>query len=147
MIDGFISEAASKFGIDPSTARSLTGGLLKAVKGEAPEEDFNAVADQVPGMAELANEDAEESGGGGGGLLGGLGGGGLGGLMGAATSVLGGEGGGITQLMTLFSSSGLGADQAGGFVQMLVGFLKNKVGDDLVQKLVSKVPMLGQFLG
>lgn len=144
MIDTFIAQAASSLGVDTSTARELTGGVLKLMKDEAPEEDFNAVAEQVPGTAELAAEGAAEESSGGG-MLGGLGGG-LGGLMGAATSALGGEGG-IAGLLALFTKSGLGADQAGNLVQMLIGFLKEKVGDDLVQKLVSKVPVLGQLIG
>ena len=146
MIDVFISEAAGRFGIDPSTARALTGGVLKLIKKEAPAEDFEAVADQVPGteavVAESDQPAADE-----GGLLGGLGGGlggGFGGVLGAAASALGG--GDVASLMSLFGESGLGADQAGQFVQMLVGFLKDKVGPELVQKIVAQVPALSSLL-
>lgn len=142
MIDVFISEAAGRFGIDPSTARALTGGVLKLIKKEAPAEDFEAVAEQVPGteavVAESDQPAADE-----GGLLGGLGGG-FGGVLGAAASALGG--GDVASLMSLFGESGLGADQAGQFVQMLVGFLKDKVGPELVQKIVAQVPALSSLL-
>jgi hypothetical protein len=149
MIEQFIAQAAEKFGIDADTTRNLTGQLLAMFRDDGDDEDFNALAEAVPGAAELAEGSApaakEESGGFGG--FGGFGGGGglLGGLADKAAGALGA--GGIADMIGKFSGAGLDLDSAGGFVQSLVAFLKDKVGDDLVAKLASKVPGLGSLLG
>ena len=152
MIEQFIAQAAEKFGIDADTTRNLTGQLLAMFRDDGDDEDFNALAEAVPGAAELAEGSApaakEESGGGLLGGFGGFGGGGgglLGGLADKAAGALGA--GGIADMIGKFSGAGLDLDSAGGFVQSLVAFLKDKVGDDLVAKLASKVPGLGSLLG
>lgn len=141
----FISMAASKFGLSEGSAADLTGGLLAKIKGSVDANDFSALADKIPGLGQLASQGDAEQGGGGGGLLGGLGGafGGGGGLLGGLAQ----KAGGAMGIMGLIEKSGLDASQASGFVGSLVGWLKEKAGGGLIEKIVSQVPALKGLLG
>ncbi len=152
MIEQFIEQAAGKYGIDAGTARSLTGSVVSMLRKDGDDADFEAVAEQVPGLDAVADEAeageaeaAPASGGFGGALgLGGLGGG-LGGLAGMAAKAVGG--GGAMDLIQKFTGAGLSMDSAGDFVQMLVKFLKDKAGEGVINQITAKVPMLAKFLG
>ncbi len=144
-MEEFLQLAKDKLGVDPGTAGTLAGGLMNAVKEKAGEADVSALAGKVPGLSDLMQKAAgggSEEGSGSGGLLGALGGGG--GLGGLVSGVMGGEAG---DLMGLFAKSGLDASKAGSFVQLFVGFLKEKAGSALVEQVVGKVPALKALLG
>ena len=143
-MEEFITSAAAKFGISADKVRALTGGLLKQAKDHGGG-DFDALADQVPGVAQAADQaDDDDKPAGGGGLLGGLGGFG-GGLLSKAASAVGA--GGAVDVMGLFQKAGLDPSKAGGFVSSLVGFLKEKAPAGLVDGIVAKVPGLKNFIG
>jgi hypothetical protein len=147
LMQEFISMAASKFGLSEDSASGLTGGLLGKLKENVSAEDFGALADKIPGLSQLADAggDSAEQSGGGGGLLGGLTGalGGGGGLLGGLAE----KAGGAADIMGLVEKSGLDVSQAGGFVSSLVGWLKEKAGGGLIEKIVSQVPALKGLLG
>lgn len=67
-------------------------------------------------------------------------GGGLGGLLSTAASAIGGGGGGALGLAGLLTQSGLDAGQIGSFVSMFLGFAKQHVGGDLINRLLDQVP-------
>ena len=134
----FIKAAMEKFGTSEEQTKSLTGGLLSLIKGEAGDADFGELAAKVPGLGALAEEGGESSSGGGG-LLGGA--------LGLAASALGGKAGTALNLGAILEKSGLDLDQAGGFASLLTGFLKEKAGGDLVGGILEKVPDLKKLLG
>jgi hypothetical protein len=142
----FIAMAAKQFGMDESKVSSLTGGILDVVQSNSNEADFNELKSKVPGLGDLLG--SASGGSQGGGLFGGGGGGGLlGGLASKAASALGGSSGGALDLVGLFTGSGLNASQGGSFLQMLVGFLKQKAGPAVVEKILAQVPQLKSLLG
>ncbi len=145
-MEEFITSAAEKFGISADKVRSLTGGLLKKAKDHGGDE-FDALAQQVPGVEQAAAsaDDDDDAPKGGGGLLGGLGGGFGGGLLSKAASAVGA--GGAVDVMGLFQKAGLDPSKAGGYVSSLVGFLKEKAPAGLVDGLLAKVPGLKNFIG
>ncbi|MCW5697103.1 MAG: DUF2780 domain-containing protein [Bauldia sp.] len=127
-MDEFIKLATDKLGIDSSTATGAVGALLGLIKKEG---DPGAVGDlfsKLPGASALAGAPAE---GGGGGLVGKIGGM-LGGLVG------GGGGEGIAGL----AASGLSPDKVPGFVSTFIDWIKQKVGPDIVDRIVSSIPAL-----
>lgn len=140
-ISDFISQAASKLGADQSSVQSATGGLLKTIKEQADGADFSKITDAIPGIEDaIKSAPAEEAEADGGGLLGG----GLGGLASAASSALGGDGGGI---MGMLGKTGLPLDKLGGLTSNLFGFIKDKVGGDIVSNILSKIPALKNLVG
>jgi hypothetical protein len=132
IVEEFIKQAASKLGIDESTSRSATGGILNLIKDKLGASDFSELLNQVPG-AEAAVSQAEAS-------APQASGGGLGGLLGKAASMLGGEGAG--NIASALGNSGLSLDKAGPFVSMFINYLKEKLGDDLFDKLKGALPDL-----
>lgn len=145
----FIAKAAGQFGISEDKVQGLVGGLLAKFRDDGDDADFNSLAEQVPGLGDMVSsaDQAEPAAESGGGLLGGLmgGGGGMGGMLGKAASAVGA--GGAMDVMGLVQKSGLDISQAGGLVQSLMGFLKDKVGDDLIANLLDKVPAIKKLLG
>ncbi len=133
----FFQQAASKLGIGEDTAKSATGGLLGLIKEHADGADFAELASKVPGVSQLA--DAAPSGGGGGG--------GLGGMLGGITDAIGGGDGGALGALGALTKSGLSMDKIGSFAGLFSGFLKNKIGGDLIKRLLGSVPGLSSLLG
>lgn len=126
----FINSVTERLGIDQDQAKGAVGSLLAMIRKEDDSGDANELVDKLPGANALADE-AEGDGGGGllgkvGGMLGGLGGGAAGGLAGLA--------------------SNLPTDKIGDFVKMFVDWAKEKVGPDLVNKVIDKVPALKSIL-
>lgn len=135
----FIQQAAQQLGASESSIQSATGGVLSLLKDKSDDSDFASLAGKIPGLAELATsgQTAAE----------GTGGGGLMGMVSSSLSGLGGNLGGAASLVSLIGKSGLSTDQAGGFATMLVGFLQQNAGGDLVGKILSKVPELKKLAG
>jgi len=141
-MDELIQQLTSKFGIDASVATAATGKAMAMVKEYAGDDLFDKVSAAVPGVSEAAQQAAEapaEAAAAGGGLLGKL--------AGMASNALGGSAGSGLELGAMLSSAGLQTDQISGFVSTIVDFLKEKVGDDVVDQILSKVPMLKSLIG
>ena len=139
-MEELVRQVATEVGTDEETARCAIGTLLAFVRDNANEADAQALFEQVPDAAALAEEDvvqASDAGSGGGlmGMLGGM----LGGNMGAA-------------MRTLERLQGLGLDtgQIGAIGKALFRHLKSEADEELVQRvlddLAGKVPMLDRFL-
>jgi hypothetical protein len=136
-IQDFVTQAAQKLGLPAAVAGAGTGGLLGLAQQHLGAADFGRLAAALPGAGELV----QSAGGGGGGL-----GAALGGLAGKAGGLLGG-GGGAAGALGALAAAGLPAAKAGPFLEMLVGFLKQKLPADLLKTLASKVPGLGALAG
>lgn len=134
----FIKSAVSQLGIDESTATNATGtalGFLKNMLGD----QFAEVADKLPGADQLIGETAPSHEPGDGGLLGTI--------KNAASSILGGGAGESMELIGALQKTGLSADQGSSFITMLINFIKEKVGPDVVNQIMSKLPMLKSMVG
>jgi hypothetical protein len=124
------SEIASKLGVKQDQAQGIVGTVLGALRKEAPADVGQAIDEKVPEAKQWAPSG---------------GGGGLGGMLGGA---LGGGGGAAAGLLSSLSRFGVDAGQLGQIVPKVLGFLRERIGPDKVEKLASSVPFLkqsGQF--
>ncbi len=129
----FIQKATTEFGIDAGAAKSAAGGILNMVKDNADKADFGSLMDKMPDLKSV--------------MTGGAGaGGGVGGLLGKVGGMLGGGAGSALSVAGVFEKSGLSMDKAGGFVSMPFGWIKGKVGGDLVGRLLGSVPQLKSLI-
>lgn len=133
-MDEFISMVTQKLGVGESESRSATAGILGMLKDHLDESTFESVLGKLPGAETLLSENSSTQQGGGG-LLGSLASM-AGGLLG------GGKSSGMTGMAAALASSGLSLDKIGDFVSMLMGFLKEKLGNDTFQSVVSAIPGL-----
>ena len=122
----FINSVTERLGIDQDQAKSAVGSVLGMLRKDGGA-DGAALLDKLPGANALADE--AQSSGGGGGLLGKVGG------------MLGGLGGGAGGLAGL-ASTGLSGDKLKDLAGMMVEYARKVAGDDLVNKVASKVPGL-----
>lgn len=140
-MDELIEKLASQLGIDKSTAASAAGKAMAMVKENAGDDLFQKMSGMIPGLSDSAEagaaEAADESGGGG--LMGAI--------SGLAGGLLGDSAGDAAKMTQSLTSSGLEMGQLGGFAATVVEFLKDKLGDDLLQQVLSKVPALKGLLG
>lgn len=137
-MNDFIQMAMSQLGLNQQTAQSATGSVLQMIQKNAPAGDFGKLLQSVPGAGDMLKMAGGTAGGGGGGL---------GGLLGAASGLLGGKLGAAAGALSMLEKSGLGADKIGPFANLLMGYLKNKGGADLVSGLLSNVPDLKKLMG
>ncbi|SRR6056297_3649075 len=140
-MDELIARLTSKLGINDSIAKAATEKALAMLKEHAGDDLFGQIADKVPGAAEMAEHGVASGAAtaGDGGLLGKL--------AGMASSALGKSAGGGLELGAALSETGLKSDQMGGFVSMIIEFLKEKVGDDVMEQVLGKFPMLKSLMG
>ena len=136
MIDEFIKQATSQLGVSEQAAKGATGGLLGMVqKATGGGGDFDQLMKRLPGAQNLMGGGGAAPAGGGGG-----------GLLGAAAGALGGKlPGGLGQaagLLAMLNQHGIGADKAGGFVNLFAQFIQGKGGGQILQSLLGKMPEL-----
>jgi tape measure domain-containing protein len=136
-VNEFIQMVTSKLGTSESTARSATGGMLQMLQGQLDGGDFSQLMEKLPGASDLLGE--SESSGGGSGMLGSL--------MNQATSALGGNLGGAVGLLGKLKDTGLDTDQLASFASMFLGFVKDKAGAGLVDRILGKIPELKSLAG
>ena len=130
-MDELISRLTQAVGIDESTAQSAIGIIFNFLTKEGPDDVVSQVMAAIPGAQELLQQAAEGGDGGGGGLMGAIGGlVGGGGIMGAAQELMG---------------TGLDMGQIQNVTQEVIGFAREKAGDETVAQLVSAIPGLDQF--
>ncbi|SMP46033.1 Protein of unknown function VcgC/VcgE [Neorhodopirellula lusitana] len=139
-MDELIEQLTSQLGIDSSTANAGVSKTMAMLKDHAGDDLFGKISGAIPGAAEAAQAD--------GGSAGAVAGGGmLGKLAGMASSALGGNAGGGLEMASALASTGIDAEKLGPFITTVIGFLKEKLGDDVVDQLLSKLPMLKTLLG
>ena len=139
-MEDFIQQVVSQLGIGETTAKNATGTALGFLKDQLGDQ-FAGIADKLPGASGLiesasASVESEASGGG---LLGSL--------TKAASSMLGGGAGQGMELISALQKTGLSTEQGGSFLTMLIQFVKQNVGSELLEQITSKVPALKAFLG
>lgn len=159
-MEELIGRITAAVGIDESTAQTAIGVILGFLNKEGPSDAVSQLLAAIPGaediLAGLGDAGADDDAGGGlggalGGLLGGSGGGsggglggGLGGLAGAVGGLMNGQGGLMAAAGELMGA-GLDMDQIQGTTQEIVGFAREKAGDELVGQIMSQIPGMDQF--
>lgn len=117
-----IDQLTQSLGISGSQAEGGAAVLFKAAKDKLGAAEFDTQLGSVPGLYDLMKKAPAA-------------GGGLGGMLGGLVSGIGGQAGLIATIVGGFSKLGLKADDAKKFVPVIIGFLRTKVGPDVVSKL------------
>lgn len=134
-----IQQLVSSLGVNEDQAKGGAGLLFNLAKDKLEADDFQQLADKIPGISDLlgaapAPSTAASAGGGMMGALGGiassLGAGGLGDKMGGL--------GDLANLASGFSQLGLSSDMVGKFVPIVLSFVQNQGGDG-IKDLLGKV--------
>lgn len=129
----FIKMVVDNLGTSEETARSATGGLLGLIQQHADKGDAAELLGKLPGAADLLKETS----GGGGGLLGGI--------ASKLGSAVGGSAGTALGVAGVLKGSGLDSGMFGQFVSMFFDFAKQKAGQELIGRMLSKVPDLAKL--
>jgi hypothetical protein len=119
-----IDMLTKNLGVNGAQAEGGAAVLFKAAKDKLGDVEFGKLLGGVPGVSDLLKK-APAAGGGGG----------LGGLLGGLASSMGGNAGAIATILSGFGKLGLTADDAKKFVPVILGFLRTKVGPDVITKL------------
>lgn len=135
----FIKSVTEKLGIDESVATNVTSNSMSWLKDNVGGETFSKMAANMDGAEAMAETGSSE-------IEGGDSGGGLmGSISDMASNLMGGgdEGG----IMGLIGKSGLSMDKISEYAQMLIKYIKEKCGDQVLNQIAEKVPMLKSFIG
>ncbi|NVK35803.1 MAG: DUF2267 domain-containing protein [Rhodobacteraceae bacterium] len=127
-MDELISRICAATGISEDMARQAIGIILNFLDKNGPSDEMHAILDAVPGAREMM----DNKGGGGGGLFGGL------------SGMIPGMGamGALNEL----TAAGLGMDEIKTVGRQLLGFAREKAGDEPVDEVIAQIPGLSQVL-
>jgi hypothetical protein len=117
-----IDQLTQGLGISGSQAEGGVAVLLKAAKDKLGAAEFDNKLGSVSGLNDLLKKAPAP-------------GGGLGGMLGGLMSGMGGNAALIATVVGGFGKLGLKPDDAKKFVPIILGFLRTKVGPDVVTKL------------
>ena len=117
-----IDQLTQGLGISGSQAEGGAAVLLKAAKDKLGPAEFDSQLGGVAGLNDLLNKAPAA-------------GGGLGGMLGGLMSGMGGNAALIASVVGGFGKLGLKPDDAKKFVPIILGFLRTKVGPDVVSNL------------
>jgi len=120
-MDELVRRLVATVGIDSAAAEKSVGIILQFLRKEGPADKVQALLDRLPG-SEAAVQTAEASGGG---VFA------MGGVMGAGTRLMG---------------LGLGMGQVQSVTREVIGYAREKIGEDAVGEIVGAIPGLGQFV-
>jgi hypothetical protein len=117
-----IDNLTKSLGISGAQAEGGAAVLLKAAKDKLGAAEFDSQLGSVPGLSDLLKKAPSA-------------GGGLGGLLGGLAGAMGGNAALISTIVGGFGKLGLKAEDAKKFVPIIMGFLRTKVGPDVVSNL------------
>jgi hypothetical protein len=117
-----IDQLTKSLGINDAQAEGGAAVLFKAARDKLGGDEFGKLLGGVPGLNELIRKAPAA-------------GGGLGGMLGGLASAMGGNAGLIATIVGGFGKLGLKPDDAKKFVPVIMGFLRTKVGPDVVSTL------------
>lgn len=118
-MDELLDRLVANVGVDRGVAEKAVGIILAFLLSEGPSDKVRALIDQMP-AAETAMQSAS-----------GAGGTGMGGIMGVGTKLM---------------AAGLGMGQMQGVTREVIGYAREKLGEDAVGEIVGSIPGLGQFI-
>jgi hypothetical protein len=120
-MDELVQRLVTTVGVDSAAAEKSVGIILQFLLKEGPADKVQALLDQLPGSkAAVQAADA-----GGGGIFA------MGGVMGAGTRLMG---------------LGLSMGQVQAVTREVIGYARDKIGEDAVGEMVGAIPGLGQFV-
>lgn len=121
-MDELIQRLVANVGVDRTVAEKSVGIIMAFLINEGPADKVQALLDRLPGAEAAAKAAANGSGG-----IGGL----MGGVMGVGTNLM---------------AAGLGMGQMQSVTREIIGFAREKAGEDAVGEIVGAIPGLGQFV-
>jgi hypothetical protein len=116
-----IERLVANVGIDQSTAEKAIGIILGFLKKEGPPERVQSLIDGLPGAEALIEAQAAA----GGGMFD------MGGVMGVGTKLMG---------------AGLSMGQVQSVTKEIIGYTREKAGDEAIGEIVAAIPGLSQFV-
>ena len=140
-MDELIKRITSQLGIDESVATGATQKAMAMVKEHAGDDLFSKISSAIPGAADAASAGSEGAAGGadaGGGLLGKL--------ADMASSTLSGSAGSSLDLAATLRNAGVDSNKVVDLMSMIIGYLKENVGDETMDQILAKFPMLKALL-
>jgi hypothetical protein len=120
-MDELIQRLVTNVGIGQDVAKKAVGIILDFLKKEGPPDRVQELMNLLPGAEALQQEAAQS----GGGMFS------MGGLMGAGSRMM---------------AAGLSMGQVQSVTRELIGFAREKAGDDAIGEIVGAVPGLNQFI-
>jgi hypothetical protein len=118
-MDELVGRLVANVGIDKSVAEKSIGIILAFLLKEGPSDKVQALIDQMPGADAAVQASASE------------GGFGMGGVMGVGTKLM---------------AAGLSMSQMQGVTREIIGYAREKAGEDTVGEIVGSIPGLAQFI-
>jgi hypothetical protein len=115
-MDELVGRLVANVGVERAVAEKAVGIILAFLLKEGPSDKVQALIDQLPGADAAVR--AEN-------------GGGIGGIMGVGTKLM---------------AAGLSMSEMQGVTREIIGYAREKSGDDAVNDIVSSIPGLGQFI-
>ena len=118
-MDELVGRLVANVGIDKTVAEKAVGIILAFLLKEGPSEKVQALIDQMPGAeaaVQAASSEGDFS---------------MGGVMGVGTKLM---------------AIGLGMGQMQGVTREIIGYAREKAGEDAVGEIVGSIPGLGQFI-
>lgn len=140
-MDELIEQLTSKLGIDASTAKSVTGRTMKALEENVGGDLFSKISSSIPGVGDMISQfggSGSQQSAGGSSMLGKL--------AGMASSMIGGKAGGGLELGATLAEAGLKPEKLGSVLTMIMDFIKDKAGAEVVDQVLEKFPMLKMLL-
>lgn len=122
-MDELIARITSNVGIERPVAERAVGIILDFLATEGPADKVQTLLARLPGAAEAA---AAAHADGGGGLFGGMGG-----IMGVGSRLM---------------SAGLGMGEIQGVTHEIIGYAREKAGDEDLDAIVEAIPGLSQYI-
>lgn len=119
-MDELVDRLVAKVGVDRSVAEKAVGIILAFLLKEGSSDKVQTLINQMPG-ADVAIQTAASEGGFG-----------MGGIMGVGSRLM---------------AAGLGMDQMQGATREIIGFAREKLGEDAVGEIVRSIPGLDQLDG
>ncbi len=121
-MDELIGRLVANVGIDRATAEKAIAIILDFLRKEGPPDKVQALIDKIPGAEALMQTHGSDAGGG---LFA------MGGIMGAGTKLMG---------------IGLSMGQVQSVTREVIGFAREKLGEDAIGEIVGAIPGLSQFI-
>lgn len=118
-MDELVGRLVANVGIDRALAEKSVGIILAFLLKEGPADKVQSLIDQMPGAAAAVQAASSE------------GGFDMGGVMGVGTKLM---------------AAGLGMGQMQGVTKEIIGYAREKAGEDAVGEIVGSIPGLGQFI-
>jgi hypothetical protein len=117
-----IDQLTKSLGVSAAQAEGGAAVLFKAARDKLGGEEFGKLLGGVPGLGDLMKKAPAA-------------GGGLSGMLGGLAGAMGGNAGLIATIVGGFSKLGLKPEDAKKFAPVIMGFLRTKVGPDVVSRL------------